>query len=953
LDECDTIEDMPPPETSAYAAELGRLRRVGPWRADEVDVPGLRAAAAALGTSVIDLLRKAAARIAGAEEQNEAAEVRKAAEALYGLTDRLYGNALMDRREAAAREVFVSVTTFQRRKEKQVIDRLAFNVTRLLAEAAERKAADSTGHEAEWSDKVRDLFEVSRSYARDLRVPPDLLVSRTLETDLAASIAGSAPSGVAHVVVGEAGCGKSTVLWSLHEMLSARQDDRLASLAVVPVLLSASWVLPRLADGVRDELVAAMGEIKAARCSAVLLLDTADLMLHDEQSRQELMRLLDALNTGGVTVVLSSRPREAALLDVDDMARHELGPYDETELDAAVAALARRFCPAVGADDVAERLRRAEARGLPVADVCRSPLLLRMLFDLSAPDEPLLDDIDVTTLFRRYWQRRVQRDARVEAASLLRVDSSADYSRQAGHVGIALLAAGLAQAPEETLTATRAAGAAPGISASALDVLHERGVLVTGAGLCGFFHQSFFEYAAAKGLLATGNPDAISVLAARTVDGGGDLFVGCVLEQLLILARDNPLLLEAAQAATRTLLECENEAIQAIGLVAWAHQPELLANASSDLPKAGASALERAARMLPSIAGKSAGMALDQLLVMWQAADNSHTYAVILDAMARLARRAPKVVAEGLEYLDPVATLKQLTADPEFGGDTDGVRDRLLAVLEQLRDDAPHLVRSTLVAMLTLAGRKAGVELTYLTAQWPSIGDEHLLDEVLRIVADEYLGQAVAGELGGLYAAEWQLSGAWDDPDDWNDFMGEVTHPVPELEDTEIELTLCAVQRFAATLEPGDPRTTRMVEGFLSAEDERVTEILTGRILRDILDSQTPDHDALVAAAVSTLDTVGSDARRGAVTGPQNLLLSAMTRATLPDGLVAKLLPSGLSDEEWLTPELAPLLATAAQDGDPDALDLFQRLSRRPRSIPRRPRADGAPRCGPNLSTGR
>src|SRR5256885_4919979 len=46
------------------------------------------------------------------------------------------------------------------------------------------------------------------------------------------------------------------------------------------------------------------------------------------------------------------------------------------------------------------------SRGLPVVEVCRSPLLLRMLFDLSAPAEPELGDVDLTRLFDAYWQRR-------------------------------------------------------------------------------------------------------------------------------------------------------------------------------------------------------------------------------------------------------------------------------------------------------------------------------------------------------------------------------------------------------------------------------------------------------------------------------------------------------------------------------------------------------------------
>ncbi|TKA13216.1 NACHT domain-containing protein [Actinacidiphila oryziradicis] len=572
----------------------------------------------------------------------------------------------------------------------------------------------------------RELLAASAVYARDIRIDDELHVVRTLEPDLLEQL-----MDINHpwpqVIVGEAGSGKSTLLWSLHQSLAAQPD-------IQPVLLPATWLLRDRSNEPAEKLAGLFQKIAQAGSRPVLLLDTADLMLHDEEARQTLLRLLDTVYAAGFTGLYSTRPQEAALLSHDNLRRHDLQPYDDTELDHAVAALVACYCSDVPYAEVAKRVRQATARGLPVADVCRSPLLLRMLFDLSAPAEPELNDVDVTRLFDAYWQRRVIRDARTDIEISLRARAADNLSATAGHAAIGLLGSGLPELPGAMLCDTTAVVAgSPGDLASVeeeLAILTERGVLVPSGELLSFFHQTMFEFAAAKGLLARSDPATIGTLAIRAISHGGDLFVGAVLEQVLILAGSNPLLQAAAQDAVKGLVTSDSEAVQAIGLVAWGHYPALLDSATDTLQMAGTSALERATRILPTIAAKPTGQTISQLMLIWQSTSEPHVRTVVLDAFARLALHAPRDVAEALNYLEPLQTFAGTTA-------THAMRRSFLGVLHAISSEARLLVRSTLVAMLMSSDDRESIELDYLASQWSYIGDDHLLAEVVRTLDAE------------------------------------------------------------------------------------------------------------------------------------------------------------------------------------------------------------------------
>ncbi|OZF48944.1 hypothetical protein CH293_17895 [Rhodococcus sp. 14-2470-1b] len=341
------------------------------------------------------------------------------------------------------------------------------------------------------------------------------------------------PGVTPQIVVGEAGHGKSTLLWSLHRALQERKRR--------PMMVSATW-LQRSEDGSRTTSTADIAEAVVTEPGAVLLLDTADLLLHNESTRLDVVDLLDQLTRAGVPVVATTRPQESAYLPASVGQKVHLGPYSiERELPSAIAVLTEEFC----ADDASvptdplTAITSARARGLLVDEVCTSPLLLRLLFSLSAPRFPSLE-LDVSGLYSQFWARRVAADHRTGPETP--IDGGDDLTATAGMFAIAMLALGTPEPHIGDLVRRAADVAAASGHPAGEDVLRSdlrtltaRGVLIAVDERVRFFHQTFFEFAAAKGLTARGGEHELPRLIERIIDAPDDLFVGAVVEQTLIM----------------------------------------------------------------------------------------------------------------------------------------------------------------------------------------------------------------------------------------------------------------------------------------------------------------------------------------------------------------------------------------------------------------------------------
>lgn len=760
---------------------------------------------------------------------------------------------------------------------------------------------------------VRELLEASDNYARDVRIDADLHIERTVELELFDAVTNSRMASP-FALVGEAGSGKTTLLCSLHRRLSNLEG-------VEPVLVPATSLIRA---GSADMITGPFRDLSRSGRKPFLLLDTADLMLHDQAGKDLLHRLINAVHAAGHVGVYSTRPQEAAGLTHDRLWRWDLKRYDDPELSRAVTALVAHYRLEVHATEAIAKVRDATARELPAADVCRSPLLLRLLFDLSTSGLPEFNDLDVTSLYLDYWKRRVVRDARVERDTKMRPLAENNLTEVAGCTGIGLLALGLPETPEEGLVRTTAS--AVGRSADqaalqeALEVLTERGVLVhSGAGV-GFFHQTMFEFAAAQGLLDRHSPADIGILADRTSRHGGDLFVGAVLEQVLVLCGARPLLRAAACDAVHTLLEADSQAVQAIGAVAWAHHPALLEHPVAALRKAGPAALQRAISKLPSIAGKTPADIVDQLMILWQANEEADSRTAVLQSFSRLALRAPEQVGEALHDLDLLQAIRN--------SDSSELRSALLDVLLATTPHTIKLLQSAALLLIEQSSDPVPDELTFFADNWSILGEPGLFKRIV----DAFVG--AGGDLhraqpafAHLNAAEWQRNGAWNENEKWKAFVQGIRADDPAKEIVSRTLHLRAIERF--TIQLDDDRVSTAVDCLLDWPDDELREFVRTTVLPNILRSGSRAADVLVTAAKTSLKQLRE--YNGSCTRT-SLLLDALAQADLPRGLLYEVLPLRVPD--WNSHErllrLAPL---AADHGHPTAQRFVEQLRRNERAL--------------------
>ncbi|MEU4249060.1 tetratricopeptide repeat protein [Amycolatopsis sp. NPDC026612] len=577
------------------------------------------------------------------------------------------------------------------------------------------------------------------------------------------------------LVQGAAGEGKSSLLWALYAEFTA-------GTGVDAYLFDSSWLTSGAGQQPRitiDTLVAAAEPARSHGHVPVYLVDTVDLLLHDERQRQDFLDLCDAIAGAGAELVVTCRPEEARTLPGAAFRTVTLGPYDDEELPAAVAAHVAVFCPDAPPGSLEEKVDtivRASARGLTVREVVVNPLKLRLLFELYTPDFPVLEH-DVSSLYETYWERRVHTDRRGELA----VADGADLSSTAENAGIALLAAGLVELGELSLVRSAAAVAAGrdprgeadrSIVRAEVTTLAHRGVLARSGDAVRFFHQTMFEYAASRGLLARDGVRALDFLTGHLREHADDLFVGAVAEQALILAVDDPLCADAAAGILAGLAEAGVPLLQRIALGVLAHRPTLADTTERLIEIADTAALRRYAQTIPTVAKADAGLQIAMLERVWRRDESVRKS--VLEALERLSARSPALVVAAVRRLDCVAVVLAWKNDP-------AAMVLLLArVLVAAAPANPAWAGEELLALFDATidrktHRAVPCRVVELVAEnWPVLGSPATASAIRgRIVRSQEDYDAAASEmrraLGRIEALEWRtrLDERAPSPDDW------------------------------------------------------------------------------------------------------------------------------------------------------------------------------------------
>lgn len=368
-------------------------------------------------------------------------------------------------------------------------------------------------------------------------------------------LTGAAP-GQAAAVVGEPGVGKSCSLWGVHQALVRRQDICLVLLSATSLLAGGGGGADLRTHELPGLLLEHGKRTVGARCRIVLLLDTADLLLHQPETAHDFVELITVLRSVNIAVALACRKGEAGLLKQRWDTEHKSGAYTSvlsdipldrydagsddarrdgwapgSELAQAVDAYAKVYAAKRDEGDLPQMRRAladAAARGLPLGELIRHPLHLRMVFDLYAPQGPSGFDLDVAGLFHDYWAWRVDRDARhaVAAPGAQPEDQATSCGLAAAELGLATLREGTIELRRETardLVVSRLA-ASEARADHWIGLLLRRGVLGEPfSGRLRFHHQAIGEYAAGRGLAEA--PAGLEAAVGRITEHPQDLYL--------------------------------------------------------------------------------------------------------------------------------------------------------------------------------------------------------------------------------------------------------------------------------------------------------------------------------------------------------------------------------------------------------------------------------------------
>lgn len=503
---------------------------------------------------------------------------------------------------------------------------------------------------------LHDAAQVGTHSFEDVEGEPSLYIIRDLESAVLHTL--NQRSLV--VVSGEAGSGKTSLLWGLAQRLLRGGPKQDVYFLKSSYLLASERGKPLVST---DDLLTTI-KSRSAQAISTVLIDTADLLVSDERTFDLLMDLIYQAREADARVVVTSRPIEAQLITagtdaplvLGTFSRNATGEKGESEFERAVRAHALVYCTIPGnTSRLAQQLLLADVRSRPVGVLAESPLSLRMLFELYAPGL-VPEAISPTDLFGRYWADRVVSDRRGWGDTGAQAHAP-DLSAACQNAAAAMLRVGLPDVRVDDILLTSYGDAQT--TRNELFLLCARGVGSMGThGRFRFFHQAFFEYAASKLLLSRSG--GMTLVANRASERPDDYFLAAVLEQAWILAWRDPEHAEEARVFTIEMLSTEGHSLQRVLLRVLAQVPlaeDLAPTLGSFLAQADLSIVKEYLNLIPRPGAEWHHDDTQMLAAVHSRAGNA-ARDVVVHVLERLGGADPDVAFEA------VATLTKLSPRP-------------------------------------------------------------------------------------------------------------------------------------------------------------------------------------------------------------------------------------------------------------------------------------------------
>ena len=358
------------------------------------------------------------------------------------------------------------------------------------------------------------------------------------------------------VVVGEAGFGKTSLLCNLaNELL---KEEHYTIFFVKSENLRGKDFDKKILDDLEiteTGLNALLRKLIDKNRKVIFLLDTLDVLATDDG----IARLDDFLIKvkGEKRVVIgASRPLEFKKIEDLTTKTFKLKPFSDSE----IRRLFEKYQAFYNMEGVELRL--------PVLEVCRNPLHMRMLFEVYQPNE-IPEDINIQKLYDRYWAKKV---AEIRIGALSHLDEGKKRKAEkvkenlAKNIASEMFASkqitlsksnieNIKGRMQEDYSTVQYAEVKTSTDVTITQIIKEliveyntiiddayhdlldEGVLREQEDLVEFFHQSFFEYSVARSIIEEDNPIRQKRLLKKFLSNITSLGNRAIILQVILYAK--------------------------------------------------------------------------------------------------------------------------------------------------------------------------------------------------------------------------------------------------------------------------------------------------------------------------------------------------------------------------------------------------------------------------------